>query len=128
MLDMANPGKRVSRDQVYRNRPAPDLVKIETIWIPPIQRTIALEGIGISEAAQLITKHLAFLHQTGDWARREQARLEVELDNLIAEELVNRWRTRISEDRYQAVLHELMERRISPHQAVVNLLNGYRTP
>ena len=128
MLDMAYPGKRVSRDYLYRNRPAPDLVEAETIWIPSIQRTIAPEGIGISELAQLITKHHAFLYQTGDWAHREQARLEVELDNLIAEELVNRWRIRVSEDRYQTILHELLERRISPHKAVENLLNGYRTP
>jgi LAO/AO transport system kinase len=128
MLDMAHPGRRIFRDRMHMDRPSPDLVETETIWMPPIQRTIATEGIGIPEAAQLIIKHQAFLCQTGDWARREQARLEVELENLIEEELVNRWRARVSEDRYQEVLHALLERQISPHKAVESLLNGYRTP
>jgi LAO/AO transport system kinase len=127
MLDLAHPGRRVFRDRLHWNRPAPDLVEAEAIWIPPVQRTIATEAIGISEAAQLITKHQAYLYQTGDLARREQARLEVELENLIEEGLVNQWRTRVSEERYQAVLHELLERQISPHKAVENLLNGYGT-
>lgn len=128
MLDMALPGRRVFRDQMHAERPAPDPLETENIWIPPIQRTIATEGIGISEAAQLITKHQAFLCQTGDWARREQARLEIELENLIEEELVNRWRARVPESRYQAVLHALLERQISPHNAVESLLNGHTTP
>ncbi len=128
MLDMALPGRRVFRYQMHAERPAPDPLETENIWIPPIQRTIATEGIGISEAAQLITKHQAFLCQTGDWARREQARLEIELENLIEEELVNRWRARVPESRYQAVLHALLERQISPHKAVESLLNGHTTP
>lgn len=128
MLDMALPGRRVFRDPMHAERPASDPLETENIWIPPIQRTIATEGIGISEAAQLINKHQAFLCQTGDWARREQTRLEIELENLIEEELVNRWRARVPESRYQAVLHALLERQISPHKAVESLLNGHTTP
>jgi len=126
MLELAHPVSRVFYHQTYGDAPDPDTPH-EPAWIPPIQRTVATEGTGVQELASLITRHQAYLRQTGNWARRDQARLEIELENLSEAELVDRWRAGIAKTRYQAVLQALLERRISPHKAVENLLNGDTT-
>jgi LAO/AO transport system kinase len=80
--------------------------------------------MGVAELAGMIARHREYLRQSGDWHRRERARLQSELDNLLQETLVSRWRVTISESQYQAVLSLLVERRVSPHQAVERLIDG----
>jgi LAO/AO transport system kinase len=93
------------------------------LWIPLIQRTVATEGKGIAELAECITKHVTYLTQSGDWAVRERARLEVELDALIHEELVSRFRRDVPQKQYEIVLEKLIQRELSPGEAVRILLN-----
>jgi GTPase len=124
MLELAHPGSRVFRKHALTSQLAPEPAPSNDVWIPPIQRTVATEGTGVSEVAQLITRHQSYLLQTGDWSRREQSRLEIELENMLEEELVNRWRTQVAESYYKTVLQALLERRISPYKAVEDLLKG----
>jgi len=124
MLELAHPGSRVFRKHALTSQLAPEAAPSNAVWIPPIQRTVATEGTGVSEVAQLITRHQSYLLQTGDWSRREQSRLEIELENMLEEELVNRWRTQVAESYYKTVLQALLERRISPYKAVEDLLKG----
>ena len=124
MLELAHPGSRVFRKHALTSQLAPETAPSNAVWIPPIQRTVATEGTGVSEVAQLITRHQSYLLQTGDWSRREQSRLEIELENMLEEELVNRWRAQVAESYYKTVLQALLERRISPYKAVEDLLKG----
>jgi LAO/AO transport system kinase len=94
------------------------------LWIPPIQRTVATEGRGIAELAESIAKHVAHLTKSGDWAARERNRLEVELDALIHEELVSRFRRDIPQKQYESVLEKIVQRELSPGEAVRLLMNG----
>ncbi|HSF79965.1 MAG TPA: methylmalonyl Co-A mutase-associated GTPase MeaB [Anaerolineales bacterium] len=96
----------------------------EQIWNPPILRTIATEGIGVVELGFEINRHRQYLEETGELKHREQARLAAELDLLIQATLVQRWRLTISGDRYKHVMGQLMERNLSPWQAVKTLLDG----
>jgi hypothetical protein len=50
--------------------------------------------------------------------------LQSELDGLIQERLLTRWRATIPVDRYETVLQELYQRSISPWQAVSSLIDG----
>ena len=92
------------------------------LWIPPIQRTISIEGKGIVELADAIARHVAHLTQSGDWAVRERARLEVELDALIREELVSRFRQDVPQKQYENVLEKIIQRELSPGEAVKILM------
>ena len=94
------------------------------MWIPTIQRTVATEGKGIPELGQAIAKHVEHLTQSGVWDDRERARLEVELDALIREELVIRFRQNVSEEEYTSMLGKILHRELSPGEAVKLLLNG----
>jgi len=96
----------------------------DMIWIPPIQRTVSTEGAGIPELAKWIAKHLAHLRQSGDWAARERARLEVELEALVREALVSRFRESLPKRRYDEMIERVVARSISPWEAARLLLDG----
>lgn len=93
-------------------------------WIPPLQRTVSTEGTGIPELVEAIARHVAYLTQSGDWSVRERTRLEVELDALIREELVERFRRDVPMEQYQNALEKIVRRELSPGEAVKLLMNG----
>ncbi len=126
MLELAHPTERIFQHHGSTMRidgpkqeasPAP-------MWIPLIQRTVSTEGKGIVELAQAIARHVAHLTHSGGWTIRERARLEVELDALIYEELVTRFRQDIPQKQYDDVLEKIIQRNLSPGEAVKILMNG----
>jgi LAO/AO transport system kinase len=126
MLDLAHPGPRrfYHHGRLEMIAPVSVAENDNSLWIPPILRTIATEGAGISELAAEIERHRTHLHNTGDWQKRELFRIQNELEALLEEILVARWRAGITEAEYQRVLEELVARRISPAQAVAALVDG----
>ena len=124
MLELAHPTQRVfAHHGQYMNTALP----IETqsnIWIPLLQRTVATDGKGIDELAQHIAKHGEYLRLSGDWAVRERARLESELDAALQSALMNQFRQRVSEDQYNKVMDRVFERSLSPSEAIKILMNG----
>ncbi len=133
MLNLAHPVKRVYRhhgtlETVQTSVAEPTAVaepdESESIWIPEIQKTVATDGTGINELGDLIQKHKEHLENTGDWESRERTRLSAELDDLLQSALVSRWEDTLSPGKYQEVFDQLIERVISPQQAVNALLNG----
>jgi LAO/AO transport system kinase len=125
MLDLAHPTQRVFR---HHGREMTVPVAAEpvsaTLWIPPIQRTVSTEGKGIPELTESIGRHVAHLRQSGDWTNRERARLEVELEALIREELWSRFIDRSESQAYEKALDEIIQRKISPWEAMQQLVNG----
>lgn len=126
MLKLGHPVKRVfshhGRAEAVVTADAELAVGDE--WLTPIRRTVATEGEGIVELAEAIAKHKAHLLRGGDWQRRERARLQSEVEVLLQDSLMARWRGKVSEQKYQKMLDELLARQLSPRQAVAALLNG----
>ena len=96
------------------------------IWIPPIQRTVATEGTGIAELAAAIAKHAEHLRLSGDWAVRERARLESEMEALLLEALLARFRAEVPNGNFESALQKVYERSLSPWEAAQMLVNGRR--
>jgi LAO/AO transport system kinase len=140
MLELAHPTRRVVRhhgqtmtvnsargimegngDSSTSPTAQPDL----SIWIPPIHRTIATDGTGIPELAESIAKHAAHLRVSGDWTARDRARLGSELEAILKDALMNRF---LEEDvrrkTYDEIFEMVMNRDLSPYEAVKFLLNG----
>ena len=129
MLQLAHPVQHVFRHHGRPERVSPHLTpetqKPDTpLWIPPIQRTVASEGTGVTELVQAITKHQDYLIKTGDLARRERARLQNELELRIQETLVNRWRATMPNGQYDDALEKLVKREISPEEAALALVSN----
>ena len=53
-----------------------------------------------------IARHAEHLRESGDWTTRERSRLGSELDALLRETLVARFRERVPEIRYEDVLEQ----------------------
>jgi LAO/AO transport system kinase len=98
----------------------------ESVWQPPILRTIALDGTGIPELAEAIASHRAYLESTGGWEQREHWRLQTEFDLLLQNSLIENFRAGLPSGAYQQALQAMLERRISPLQAVAQLVEGVR--
>jgi len=125
MLDLAHPVQHVFRHHgVAMDVSAPAGEFQTQAWIPPIQRTISTDGTGIPELVESISQHVAHLTQSGDWAIRERARLEVELETLIREELVEQFRRTVSLEQSENMLAKIVQRELSPSEAVRALMNG----
>jgi LAO/AO transport system kinase len=92
-------------------------------WEVPVYLTISPQSSGITELAQAILNHGEYLRQSGVWQQREQNRLLREFTALLQATLVNRWRSRVSEEVYQSAVAKLVERQISPYQIVKELLD-----
>lgn len=126
MLDLAHPTERVFQHhgQIMRTAAPKQDSSSAPMWIPPIHRTVATEGKGIAELAESIARHVAHLTHSGDWAVRDRARLEVELDALIRETLVARFRENVPQEQVDDALERIIQRELSPWEAVKSLMNG----
>jgi LAO/AO transport system kinase len=93
-------------------------------WIPPIQRTVATDGTGIHELQESIDRHFEYLKASGEWQRRESARLENELEVLVQTALMDRFRNSVTTQRYASIFQDVLGRRLSPWQAADELING----
>ncbi|MBX3048876.1 MAG: methylmalonyl Co-A mutase-associated GTPase MeaB [Anaerolineales bacterium] len=125
MLKLGHPTKRIMHHgQVEEVQSADSEQAHREEWIPPIRRTVALEGKGVVELVEAIEGHRQFLQRSGEWQGRERARLQNEVELLLQSELMATWRRGLSPGQYEAVLDALMARQQSPRQAVAALLNG----
>jgi LAO/AO transport system kinase len=126
MLLLGHPVPRVFRESdhwqglLIEEPPLEDAL----IWTPPILRTVATEGDGIPKLARAIEDHREHLEQSGELERRERARLKAELDGLLQDKLVARWRANVPASDYHSLLDSIVGRKISPHQAAEILLDG----
>jgi LAO/AO transport system kinase len=129
MLELAHPTKRVIHHHgqvmaVGETRPSAVPATDQSIWIPPINKTIATEGKGIAELAESIAKHVAHLRQNGGWAVRDRARLGSELETILQAELMSQFFESIPGEKYHEILEKVLQRSLSPYEAVRMLLNG----
>ena len=126
MLQLAHPVPRIFQDSAGRmdgSQKNPD-VSEDHFWIPSIHRTIATRGEGIAELVEAIFTHRSFLKKSGDYERRERARLENELYLRVQAVLIDRWRGELPEGLYDALLTRVIDREISPEEAVANLVSS----
>lgn len=139
-LELAHPTKRVvhhhgrmmkvdvipseARNPSHGERDSSPSQSDMNIWLPPIIKTISTEGTGIPELAEAIAKHKSHLHQSGDWASRDRARLRSELEAVLQEELMSRYLNGSHQEAYEEMLEKVIRRDISPYEAVRSLLNG----
>ena len=122
-LELAHPTKRLFRHHGKTMTMAAPTTNSD-IWIPSIVKTVATEGKGIDELIESIAKHEAHLHQSGNRAARDRARLESELETLLQEALMDRFRENIPQENYDEILGNVVNRNLSPYEAVKLLVNG----
>jgi len=116
MLEMAHPS---TQDDAFRNCNAEGG---PAVWIPPVLRTIAIENVGMVRLKQSIEDHRHYLLASGEWACRENARIRAEMEALLRDTLMARWRSGLPSGAYQSAMNALLCRSISPVEAVERLI------
>lgn len=132
MLDLAHPvakvflhhGQAIAEAGPSTDEPAQDGDSFTPLWIPLLQKTVAIDGTGVPELVAAIDRHADFLRETGDWVRVDRARAEAELETLLRDMLVTRFREGLSGEHYQHTLDQIANRQLSPWEAAQKLLNG----
>ncbi len=94
-----------------------------SMWMPPILRTVALDGTGIPDLAAAIANHRTHLETSGGWEQRERWRLQTELDLLLQNALVEDFRSHLPDGEYEQAVEDILARRESPYQVVEKLVN-----
>lgn len=122
MLDLAHPVQKVFMH--HGQAMTVDTVTTGTapLWIPLIRRTVATDGAGLPELLESIRVHAEHLRQSGDWARRERARLLAEFDLFIQNTLVERFRASLPENGIDQMLDLIQSRQLSPREAANKLM------
>jgi GTPase len=91
-------------------------------WSPPVLLTVAPPGEGVAEVVERFEEHLGYLEEHGGLERRRRQRLEQRLRDLLRERLWAGFRERQAEADWHAIVAQLSERRLTPHQAASRLL------
>ncbi len=94
----------------------------DTIWLPPIIRTVALDSTGLPGLVEAITRHRQYLESTGGWQSRERWRIQTEFDLLLQSMLVRNFQEHLPAGSYDQTLDDILARRLSPFQAVEKLI------
>ncbi len=94
----------------------------KTGWETPIRLVTAIEGSGIDTLVDDIRRHKAYLVSSDLWKVKEAYRLEKDLEALIKDKLVDQWQENLDEEKYQALLAEIIQRKRSPIEALDLLL------
>jgi len=123
-LELAHPVRHVFQHHGRLEEVGGAKEAVYNSWIPPIRKTVATDGEGIPELAAEIARHEQHLRSSGDWAARERSRLGSELDAMLQEALMVRFREQVPEVQFEKVLEQVYQRELAPWEAVTMLLNG----
>ena len=126
MLEMAH-GKgslAVAGKHIRSERHSNEIIEEHqtSTWEPPVQLITATEGLGIAELAETIQSHKVYLKSTGLWQAKEAYRLKKDLEALVRDSLMDSWREKLDQVRFESILADLIEHKLSPGEALQLLL------
>ena len=115
------------QNEMNENNQSAEVKEEVTLWTPPIIKTVATKGEGITELWGSVQLHLEYMqdsHQLADWKRTQVAK---ELVEHVERALLHQFWSELDEDRYNQVLIQLEKQMIDPYSAVKILLSGLKT-
>ncbi len=92
-------------------------------WRPPILKTIASEGTGISEVLDAVAQHRAYLTDHPEGQQRAKVRAAIELETILREVLLQRLLAHIGPVELNRTIEQVSARAIDPYSAVEQLLS-----
>jgi LAO/AO transport system kinase len=90
-------------------------------WRPPILKTIATTGEGISDLADALARHLDHLRATGQLRERGERQARSEILALLYQSLLNRLDATIGSERLGGIVAAVAARQTDPYSAATTL-------
>ena len=94
----------------------------EAAWRPPICKTIATRGEGVTALLEAIYAHRAHLEETHTLSRRERARAESQVRAILGHLFMNRLQDRVSSEELARLVDRVVARKLDPYSAAEELL------
>jgi LAO/AO transport system kinase len=88
---------------------------------------VAAKGEGIDRIVQALCEHRSFLVQSGELRKREEGRLRAQMEQMLREELADRFLRAQPDGRFESALELVLDRKQSVREAVDGLLEGNGT-
>lgn len=123
MLELGHP---VSRSQLHHGRVAEVETPLngqgETLWMPPIVRTVATEERGIDDLVEALEAHRQHLLEAHTLDDLERQHIEIELHDRLRDALVARLLQGLPDKAIDDVIQRIQARELDPQTAVKALL------
>ncbi len=91
-------------------------------WRPPVLKTVAIKGEGITTAVEWIDKHRAYLEANHLLQAKERARLAAELEHVLSHELIARVYNRANSAHIDTLVGKIAARELDVYQAAQQLM------
>jgi len=91
-------------------------------WDPPVLRTVAQQGLGVTELLARIAEHGRWLRAHGGLERKARERARLRFESLLAEAAVRRVKAQAGPGRVEALIQGIADRALDPYSAVGELL------
>lgn len=107
---------RVEQDAQMKNRK----------WLPPVIKTVAVEGKGEVDLFNAIMAHRKYLEESGELTEKRRERTRQETLKMLHYELFRIIRQRLDKDhRIDLMVGAIMEHKISPYKIVEKVVNEW---
>jgi len=121
-LFIINKADREGADQVERELEAMKSLAMPQGWDPPILRTIAQQGGGVTELLAQVRHHGQWLRDHGGLARKARERARLRFESLLAEAALRRAKAQAGPMRLEAAIQGIADRTLDPYTAVIDIL------
>jgi len=116
-------------DQLYsevRYRVDQDASIKDRTWVPPVIRTVAVEGKGEDDLVEAIAAHRTYLEQSGQLLEKRRERTHQETLQMIHHELFRIIRARLAENsRIEHMVEAIMDHELSPYTVVEEVVKEW---
>jgi len=90
-------------------------------WKPPIVKTVATTGEGVSNLVDELLRHRAYLEESGKLVARQRQRAAEQFYRALEREWFKRLRAEAG-DRYEAYINQITTRQLDPYSAATELM------
>lgn len=96
-------------------------------WTPTVQKTVAVDNVGIEELWQAILKHKDFLESSGRLVEKRRDQTYQETLRMIHNEIFRLIRDQLQEDgRLDRLVEEILERKRDPYSTMRGILDEWQ--
>jgi LAO/AO transport system kinase len=126
MLEIGHPASRQAMIRHHGQMvAAPETPDEANLWIPPVIRTVAIDGQGVDELLEAVENHRTHLALEGRRTALERQQTEIEVYERLREALIQRLLAEVPADAIEAILARIVARTLNPQAAVKALLDQY---
>jgi LAO/AO transport system kinase len=117
-LDLADTAHTYYGKVGHQEQPVNTKTTLSGSWLTPLIKTVATNGEGVQDLYSAILDHKEYISKNDIWLVKSEKRLTEEMNHLLRDALFDSWWGKISEDRYQRILGQVLRHELSPYQAV----------